>query len=517
MGINVSKSVALLALLFLMGSCFVMPLSVKGSRTLVVPDDYSTIEAAIENAVNGDTVFVKAGVYEENPLEINKTLSLIGEGADSTKISFNPPYTKITVSICEHYTVYVDPIRVFADNFQMSGFTAVTTGGFMIVNGNGTKLTRNQILIDLSVRGSYLYLAKNTFSDVGFYGSHSNIVENSLLGSIVASGFYLNISGNSKASSNKFFTMDSGITVRGSSCIVSKNIITADRLYTAIFVNGNSNIVAKNRITRSEIGISASGSGNMIYGNKITDCLFYRRSSSTGLALSVSGNNTVYANHIENNAYGANVNERPENNLTSTFYHNNFIGNIYQVSVDSYFSYGNDSFDNGVEGNYWRDHFNKDTNGDGIIDTPYVIDANRSDRYPLTAPFNISSVTVELPEWASLPAVLIISPENTSYTSANITLKFTVNKTASWIGYSLDGKENVTIKGNTTLSELPDGLHNITMYARDTFENTGGSETISFTIDVPEPFPTTLVTVASATTIIVVSGGLIIYFKKRRE
>lgn len=65
--------------------------SVKASpKTIVVPDDYPTIEAAIENATDGDTIFVKKGIYEENPLQINKTLSLIGEGADFTKISFDP-------------------------------------------------------------------------------------------------------------------------------------------------------------------------------------------------------------------------------------------------------------------------------------------------------------------------------------------------------------------------------------------------------------------------------------------
>jgi nitrous oxidase accessory protein NosD len=57
-------------------------------------------------------------------------------------------------------------------------------------------------------------------------------------------------------------------------------------------------------------------------------------------------------------------------------------------------------FDNGVEGNYWSDYDGNDADGDGLGDTPFIIDSNRRDSYPLMAPFDISSVTVELPSWA---------------------------------------------------------------------------------------------------------------------
>ena len=47
-------------------------------------------------------------------------------------------------------------------------------------------------------------------------------------------------------------------------------------------------------------------------------------------------------------------------------------------------------WDNGAEGNYWNNYNGTDTNGDGIGDTPYAIDANNMDNYPLVAPFIVS-------------------------------------------------------------------------------------------------------------------------------
>jgi len=55
------------------------------SRTIVVPDDYLSIQDAINSAVDGDTIHVKKGVYVENPV-VNKSVSLVGEDRDATVI-----------------------------------------------------------------------------------------------------------------------------------------------------------------------------------------------------------------------------------------------------------------------------------------------------------------------------------------------------------------------------------------------------------------------------------------------
>jgi hypothetical protein len=114
------------------------------------------------------------------------------------------------------------------------------------------------------------------------------------------------------------------------------------------------------------------------------------------------------------------------------------------------------------------------------------------------------------------PAVSIVSPENKTYASGNVPLALTMNKPVDWVGYSLDGKANVTIIGNTTLTAVSSGLHNITVYAKDSLNNTGISETVTFNIAKPEPFPTTLV-IASVATVAIIGLGLLVYFRKRNH
>jgi N-acetylneuraminic acid mutarotase len=118
--------------------------------------------------------------------------------------------------------------------------------------------------------------------------------------------------------------------------------------------------------------------------------------------------------------------------------------------------------------------------------------------------------------YSTPPEIKIVSPENQKYNESSVPLIFTVNKPVNWTGYSLDGQDNVTISGNTTITDLPNGLHNVTVYARDEFDNMGASETISFSVEVP--FPTTLVAVAaSAATIAVVGAVLLVYFRRRKR
>ena len=120
----------------------------------------------------------------------------------------------------------------------------------------------------------------------------------------------------------------------------------------------------------------------------------------------------------------------------------------------------------------------------------------------------------------SPPNVVILSPENKTYTTSLITLNFAINESTAWIGYSLDGYTNETIFRNTTLGVVSDGSHHVIVYANDLVGNTGVS-TVYFSVNTKSQQPSwieaflTWIVVALAITAV----GLIIlaYFLKSKR
>jgi N-acetylneuraminic acid mutarotase len=118
------------------------------------------------------------------------------------------------------------------------------------------------------------------------------------------------------------------------------------------------------------------------------------------------------------------------------------------------------------------------------------------------------------------PEIKVLSSANQTYNQSSVSFDFTVDKPLNWTGYSLDSKENVTVTGNFTLTDLSNGLHTLTVYANDTLGNMGVSETIDFAVAVPEPEPEPFPVVpvaAVAVVAVAAAAGLLVYFKKRKQ
>lgn len=137
--------------------------------------------------------------------------------------------------------------------------------------------------------------------------------------------------------------------------------------------------------------------------------------------------------------------------------------------------------------------------------------------------FAIASSAVTLD--SAPPNISNLSIENKTYNATDIPLNFTVNENISQVTYSLDGKDNVTIAGNTTLTGLSVGAHNLTVYAWDDAGNIGASQMVNFavanmtsaTLQPSEPFPTALVIAASGASAAGIAVGVLVYFKKRNH
>jgi len=91
------------------------------------------------------------------------------------------------------------------------------------------------------------------------------------------------------------------------------------------------------------------------------------------------------------------------------------------------------------------------------------------------------------PEDTAPPNISIISPENKTYATSDISLTFTVDEQISWMAYNLDRQANITIARNGTLTSLLDGPHYLLVYANDTAGNMGASEAVYCTVDTTPP------------------------------
>lgn len=147
----------------------------------------------------------------------------------------------------------------------------------------------------------------------------------------------------------------------------------------------------------------------------------------------------------------------------------------------------------------------------------YIVDNTKVDYFDGTEYyFEMTTVSTVNFTIATPPVVTILSLKNETYDSSDVPLNFTVSETVSQISYVLDGQQNVTVTGNSTISGLTNGLHNVTVYAKDTFGNEGASETMTCTVKL-EPFPTALVATTSGASAAVVCLGLLVYFKKHKH
>lgn len=356
-----TNALLLLILVFLTASCVIMPLPVNASsRTIVVPDDYPTITSAIGNATAGDTILVREGTYEapiNQTLTIEKNLSIIGENAEKTLIKLYPAYNVSRILTAALFS-YSDAITIKADNVRISNLTMhiVAPGGYITAIGDMTQITGNNI-----ITGSETGLVVN--------GSYCNITDNTSGGSIRLSGFH------NVAARNSVYSL----TINKDFNLINNNVV-----YSIKLLNANNNVLYGNNISspNADVGVDIQYDSchNIIYNNDISTLMY---------------DVEIYSKSAENN----------------TFYHNNFLLKYTDEPVRLYtFNVSLVNFwDNGNEGNYWEDYNGTNANNDGIGDTPYIINEDNIDNYPLMYPYDIENDTIVLPPPELFPTILIIA------------------------------------------------------------------------------------------------------------
>jgi hypothetical protein len=135
--------------------------------------------------------------------------------------------------------------------------------------------------------------------------------------------------------------------------------------------------------------------------------------------------------------------------------------------------------------------------------------------------FYISSMaTISFTIDRTAPTVSVLLPENVSETST-APLNLMVNEAYSKIAYSLNGQQNVTVSGNSTIPHLPVGQYNVTFYVWDIAGNIGTSETTNFTVaeitQTAETADGSLLLLGAATLSTVIIIGIVLLFKRRHS
>jgi hypothetical protein len=122
----------------------------------------------------------------------------------------------------------------------------------------------------------------------------------------------------------------------------------------------------------------------------------------------------------------------------------------------------------------------------------------------------------------------LLSPTNTTYYSKEIPLTYTFHSSKYNIYYQIDTYERYQVEGNTTLPELSEGQHTITIEAYTPSSVIYSKQTARFTIDTTSPTPTpssepqstgqeVILGVALTVAVVVIGLGLLVYLIKRNR
>jgi nitrous oxidase accessory protein len=217
-GIHKRKPYAiLLAGIFLLSVAFmIQPLEGKSIvDTIVVDDggsaDYETIGDALDAAQNGDHIIVRSGLYQEQNLIIDKTLTLVGEEAATTIVQGDG-----SQKLC----------IIRADEVMISNFTFTGGGGEIIgsnidISANNCIISHNIITnnddVGISIHHSSDVIIKNNvitfcpFAGIRNYeNTDSNIMKNNQIDECI-SGIYVHDSMNQLIQDNTISNCSKGI------------------------------------------------------------------------------------------------------------------------------------------------------------------------------------------------------------------------------------------------------------------------------------------------------------------
>ena len=371
--------------------------------------NYSSIQDAINDSSDGDTVFVyddSAPYYES--IVVNKTINLIGEDKDTTVIDGNESG---------------DVVYVSADWVNISGFNIQDGGEYpragIAISSNFNTITGNNICSNeangIFIKNSnnnniYGNTISNNHRGIFLSRSYNNTINNNTITSNERWGIQLWLySNDNKIIDNNVSENKEGIFIERS----NKNSITYNKVYSNSVgiweLDSNNNNITYNIITdNSENGITLVGTYNKISGNTI--------SSNGRIGIYLLGFcNFVSDNNIINNGWrGIELYETSNHIISRNTISKNDLG-IWLRNSNSINIEGNVFINNGL---YLYGSYNNSVANNTVNGKPLVYLENKTDTI-----INVDSGQVVLIKCDNIT----IKNQNISNTSAGILLYETHN------------------------------------------------------------------------------------------
>jgi len=406
--------------------------------------NYTMIQDAINapETLDGHTILVDAGIYFEHVI-VNKSVSLIGESENNTTVDGSRNGTVILVSASN--------VNLSGFMVQNSGHSG-SESGIYVYNSTFSRISRNLIMhnkygVKFDWSNNNLFEGNVVLeNDDGIYLTRSssnniidnNAVERNLFGITVAASNNTIISNNVTrsgrgiivSSKNNMFADNivclnsgDGILLGGSNSTLISNTVSSNGLYGIRIHSSSTNTLQNNTISNNVEGIFVFTEsryntliGNTLAGNtrgiyllyySMNNSLIANTASNNGIGIQLTqccNNNTLVDNVAFSNNLGIGLKDSRRNVLSgnkilsnqqgillelasnkNAFFRNSFVNNTKQVLIDN--SY-NTTWYTDRKGNFWSNYNGTDLDGDEIGDTPYIIDENNTDNYPLMKPYS---------------------------------------------------------------------------------------------------------------------------------
>lgn len=356
--------IQLSSLLFLISICFTT------AQTLTVCKagcDFKSIQTAIDSSKSGDSIFIKAGLYNESNIVIyKKSLHITGEegtviDTQNNGYGFSVEATDIIIKNLTIKNIEVSYTKEYAAILLFKSYD------FVIEN----IIVENAFFGFLIQKSKDGIVRKNTISGEGKAEADSG------------NAIHLWHCENVKITNNDVRRMRDGIYLEfGSSSYIANNYSTENMRYGLHFMFSNDNTYENNIFDANGAGVAVMFSKRI----KMLNNIFKKNwgTASYGILLKEISDAELRHNIFEDNTIGINA----DGTNRITFTENTFKNNGYAVKVigacyDNIYSKNNflyNSFDlsysgnlnnNKFENNYWSNYTGYDLDKDGIGDVPY--------------------------------------------------------------------------------------------------------------------------------------------------